>query len=56
MQLLEQQEQLERQRRFILVQVKTLLHSGKSIVPVTEISIQAVAITGYDQLLQEGCG
>ncbi len=47
---------IDHEKSIDCVQVKAILDSGKSVEPVTDISVQAVALTGYDQLLQEGCG
>lgn len=35
------------------VQVKTFLRAGQPAEPVTDVSVQAVVLTGYDQLLEE---
>ncbi len=36
-----------------VVQVKTFLHLGQPAEPVTDVSVQPVVLTGYDQLLEE---
>lgn len=47
---------IDHEKSIDFVEVKALLRSGKSVEPVTEIAVQAVALTGYDQLLQEVSG
>ena len=46
---------IDHEKNIDFAQVESVLLSGKPVEPITDISVQAVALTGYDLLLQEGC-
>ncbi len=43
---------IDKQLNINSAQVEAILRSGQQIEPITDVSIQAVTLTGYDQLLQ----